>query len=59
MEQKANNIRVFLILGIVFALVIFDLYIKVLIDKNYSILTTEEEVDSFKTDNFGLFADYI
>jgi hypothetical protein len=50
---------IFVIVAIVFILVIVELYIHVFISHDYLILTTEEEIDTFKSETFGVFADYI
>lgn len=59
MEKREWQINVFSVLTIVFLIMVALLYVQVFVRQDFLILTTEEEIDEFKSDTFGVFADYI
>ncbi len=59
MEESGASSRIFLYAGIAFAAVILHLCVQVYLFSDYLVLTTEEEIDEFKADRFGPFAEHI
>lgn len=59
MMTRRAGADLFFFFTLLFLAMLAELYFSIFIEHDFLILTTEEQIETFKEESFGIFAEYI